>query len=214
MDALQLLAFQQRKLSVEVVGTADFFFHIVVLIILHFLAALLNQVSNVLGHIAEFSFLDSVQRVEVIVDMLQTRFAKAGNAIHQFAGKVVALIVVQPFFEHGVIVEAAHGYRSRALHLLDKLFLELCGTHGTAQSPQVFVDKRGDGQLEVRLCVFENFAKLFAGMFAHQLQRFFAVRCLHQLFESFVALFFCFAFLIHHLAAYQDECCQSDEGND
>ena len=108
-------------------------------------------------------FLDSVQRVEVIVDMLQTRFAKAGNAIHQFAGKVVALIVVQPFFEHGVIVEAAHGYRSRALHLLDKLFLELCGTHGTAQSPQVLVDKRGDSQLEVCLCVFENFAKTLRG---------------------------------------------------
>ena len=32
---------------------------------------MLNQISDVLGHVAEFTFLNGVERVEVIVDMLQ-----------------------------------------------------------------------------------------------------------------------------------------------
>ena len=42
-------------------------------------------------------------------------------------------------------------------------------------------------------------------MFTHQLQRFFAVGGLHELFQRFVAFLFRLAFLIHHLAADEDE---------
>ena len=92
---------------------------------------MLNQISDVLGHVAEFTFLNGVERVEVIVDVFKTRFAEARDAVHQFAGEVVALIVVESFFEHGVVVEAAHGNGSGAFHLLDELLFEFRGTHGT-----------------------------------------------------------------------------------
>ena len=108
-----------------------FFFEVVVLVVFHFLTTLLNQIGDIFGYIAEFTFLDGVQWVEVVVDMFEARFAEAGNTVDQFAGEVVALIVVESFFEHGVVVEAAHGNGSGAFHLLDELLFEFRGTHGT-----------------------------------------------------------------------------------
>ena len=52
------------------------------------------------------------------------RFAKTAYAVHQFAGKVVALIVIESFFQYGIVVETAHGKCSGTLHLLDELFFE------------------------------------------------------------------------------------------
>ena len=175
---------------------------------------MLDQVSDVFGRVAEFAFLDSVQWVEVVVDVLQARFAETGNAVHQFAGEVVALVVVKPFFEHGVVVETAHSDGSGTLHLLDELLLEFGGAHRATQSPQVLVEEGGDGELEIRFRVFQHLAELFAGVLAHQLQSFFAVGGLHQLFQGLVALLFRFAFLVHHLAAYQDEHGDADEDDD
>ena len=146
--------------------------------------------------------------------MFEAWFAEAGDAVHQFAGEVVALVVVESFFEHGVVVEAAHGYGSRAFHLLDELLLKLGGTHRTTQSAEILVQERGDGEFEIRFSILQYSGELFAGVFAHQLQGFFAVCGLHELFQSFVALRFRFAFIVHHLAAYQDEYGEGDKGDD
>ena len=200
-------------MTVEVVGTADFFFQIVVFVVFQLLAALLYQVGDVFGGIAEFAFLNSVQGVEIVVDMFQTRFAETGDAVHQFAGEVIALVIIESFIEYGVVVKTAHGYGSCALHLFDKLLLELRGTHGTAQSAEVLVQEGGDGEFEVRFCVFQYFGELFAGVLAHQLEGFFGVGGLHKLFQGFVALGFRFAFLVHHLATYQDEYSEGDKGD-
>ena len=74
--------------------------------------------------------------------------------------------------------------------------------------------KGGDGQFEIRFGVLQHFGEFFAGMFTHQLQRFFAVGGLHELFQRFVAFLFRLAFLIHHLAADEDENRYSDQCDD
>ena len=71
--------------------------------------------------------------------MFEARFAEAGNTVDQFAGEVVALIVIKSFFEYGVIVETTHGDGARTFHLFDELFLKFSGPHGTTQSSQIFM---------------------------------------------------------------------------
>ena len=112
------------ELAVQVVGFVYIFLEVIVVVVLQLVAAHLQQVNDVFRYIGKLAFLDGVERFEVIVDMLQTRFAKAGNAIHQFAGKVVALILIESFFQYGIVVETAHGKCSGTLHLLDELFFE------------------------------------------------------------------------------------------
>ena len=146
--------------------------------------------------------------------MFQARFAETRNTVNQFAGKVVALIVIKSLFEYGVVVEAAHGYGAGTFHLFNELFFKFCGTHSTTQSSKIFVEERSDGQFEVGFCIFQHFGKFFAGVLTHQLQGFCAVCGLHQLLQRFVTLFFRFTFLVHHLATDQDEYSYTDEGDD
>ena len=124
LDALQFFAFQVGQLAVEVVGFADFCFQFIKIVRFQLVAAYLQQIADVFGYVCKFSFLNGIQRLEVIVYVLQARFAKTTYAVHQFAGKVVALIVIESFFQYGIVVEAAHGKCSGTLHLLDELFLE------------------------------------------------------------------------------------------
>ncbi len=214
LDALQFLALQVGELSVQVVGLADIFFHAVVIVAFDALAAYLQQVGDVFRHVGKFALLDGVQRHEVVVHVLQTGLAHASHAVNQFAGKVIALVVVQAFLQYRVVVQMAHGYRSGAFHLFDELFLKLHGSHGAAQATQVLVQERGRRAFEVLFREGQYLGQLFAGMDLQQSQHFAVVRAGQQLFQCFVAFFFLLAFLVHHLASDEHEYGQSDEQDD
>ena len=178
---------------------------------LQLMAAYLQQIDDVFRYVGKLAFLHCIQRLEVIVDMFQTWFAQASYTINQLTGKVVALIVIEPFFEHRIVVQTTHGERAGALHLFDQLLLELHSTHCPAQSAQVLVQEGGDGAFEVVFRKLQYLAQLLAGVATQEFQNLHVVCALHQLLDSGVALFFLLAFLVHHLAAYQHEHCQADQ---
>ena len=94
------------------------------------------------------------------------------------------------------------------------MFLELHGTHCPAQSAQVFVQESGNGAFEVIFRKFQYFAQFLTGVLAQQFQNLHVVRALHQLLDGSVSFFLLFALLVHYLAAYQHEYCQTDKGDD
>ena len=68
-------------------------FHVIVIVVFQFSSTLLDQVSDVFGRVAEFAFLDSVQWVEVVVDVLQARFAETGNAVQDVYKRQFPILV-------------------------------------------------------------------------------------------------------------------------
>lgn len=69
LNALQLLTFQACQFAVQLVGFADFGFHAVVVVVFYAVAASLYQVSDVLADVGKFTFLDGIQRLEVVIDV-------------------------------------------------------------------------------------------------------------------------------------------------
>ncbi len=123
----------------QFVGFPQFLIKSFVIVAFHLVPADLQQVDDVLRYIRELAFLNGVQRLEVIVYMLQAWLTEASDAIYQFTGKVVALIVIESFLQHRLVIQAAHGKRACTFHLLDKLLFELYRSHVAAQSAQVLM---------------------------------------------------------------------------
>ena len=211
---MQLATLQLRQLGIEVIGLAHILFQVIELIVLHATAAILKQEGNVFRHIGKFTLLDSVERFEVIVDVLQAGLTQTADTIDQLAGKVVALIVIKSFLQHRIIIQTAHGYCSGTLHLLDELLFKLHRTHGPAQPAQILVQEGSHRTFKVVLCKLQHLGQLFTCMVFQQLHDFGIVTTLHQTSEGFVALLFCLALLVHHLAADKQEDSQRNQCQD
>lgn len=102
LDAFQLFTFQVRQGSIQIIRFFQLFFHTLVVVCFQSFPTLVNEWSNFYRHISKLTLLDGIQRIEVVVDMLQTRFAQAWDAVYKFTGKIVTLVVVQSFFKNGV----------------------------------------------------------------------------------------------------------------
>ena len=117
-------------------------------IVIQLLAAWTDQCRDFGRCFAKLIFLSHIQRVGSYCQCVQAGLAQSVDAIHQFAGKVISLIVIQTF-SRTVLLSSRHMASVPVRFICSQQLLQFIGTHCFFfLSPfEIFIDERVYGTM-------------------------------------------------------------------